>query len=934
MVTTIKKQSDLLKAPTSVWAGSVSWISNIKRVQTPTYNTFANSSIDYSKQQSVDPTLWKYMSEAPMMSTVEANNKAAPTIQSAPNGLPVKWTTTPTISTTWVGYSPDIEYINKPWDLLPWESWASQLKAWQTISQDMIDSLKAKYWTINDLKSSDTYNNASDSMKQQLESYYWTTPPVTPTWTETTTPVVPWAWTYTDTEWNKVDILWYNDLPADVKTLIDWMTDAEKKQLDMIYGNDLNAKAEYVRQAKRTQEYLTSQRDLTLQIKDLEWNILEIQASQRLRDAQKNVDNLIQNVNYLWQMWMPWVSATKLNAATKMIWDAQKKFTELKTIETNVAQMRALWLEMDTKAYEKQMADISDDLNVKVWKYIQWALNSFTAAELAWELDTIDWVQQFKRSLLEQLDSQISWYTEWSMKQMQYVTESYTKIADDAMTRLTEYNKNANTVNTDLSTARWVYTDGNGNPIYDSTWVTIPMPVKPPLDPIFDKESGKLIMFSTDENWQIVANVKQVTTEATMSQAAIQWYANLINEWTIKLSDVPANMKNAVVQAISQPQWWWYEWPAYTPATQDKLQQAFNQVTSQWDWSIWWQCWAFVNDYLQDAGVWRLFIDPIDKKKAVKNSDIASVWSIAIMDSPTSPQYWHVWIITAINWNQYTIKQSNWWKWLENKVYTSTATDNWDWTFTITWPSGKSYTTNSYGFFDPMKSPETTSTSQQWDISIDDIISFNDDVTRRKMKKDDINRIATAKKAVMSDKNASIEDILAWSNWWKSVWAEQSKSFAKYDQAMSQVDAIAEQISDMKTWPILWTLRSMNPRDTNTQTLKAKLQWLIPTIARWVYWEVWVLTDNDIRLYSKTLPNLKGTDAINKWVLAYTLDILAWWYKKQLTSLAWQWYDVSWLEWTYQNIKWQAEALRTELGIPSSDTWTNTTADNDPLWIR
>jgi hypothetical protein len=90
---------------------------------------------------------------------------------------------------------------------------------------------------------------------------------------------------------------------------------------------------------------------------------------------------------------------------------------------------------------------------------------------------------------------------------------------------------------------------------------------------------------------------------------------------------------------------------------------------------------------------------------------------------------------------------------------------------------------------------------------------------------------------------------------------------------------------------------------------------LIPTIARGVYGEVWVLTDNDVRLYAQTLPNLKGTDAINKWVLAVTLDVLAWGYKKQITGLAWQWYDVSWLEGTYENLKWQAEALKREIWV-------------------
>jgi hypothetical protein len=38
----------------------------------------------------------------------------------------------------------------------------------------------------------------------------------------------------------------------------------------------------------------------------------------------------------------------------------------MKTIEQKVAQIRELGLKMDTAAFEKQMADISDDLNVKV----------------------------------------------------------------------------------------------------------------------------------------------------------------------------------------------------------------------------------------------------------------------------------------------------------------------------------------------------------------------------------------------------------------------------------------------------------------------------------------------------------------------------------------------------------------------------------------
>jgi hypothetical protein len=45
------------------------------------------------------------------------------------------------------------------------------------------------------------------------------------------------------------------------------------------------------------------------------------------------------------------------------------------------------------------------------------------------------------------------------MAQMQYVTEQYTKIADDAQVRIQEWTKNANTVNTELSAAKGIYVD-------------------------------------------------------------------------------------------------------------------------------------------------------------------------------------------------------------------------------------------------------------------------------------------------------------------------------------------------------------------------------------------------------------------------------------------------------------------------------------------
>lgn len=62
-----------------------------------------------------------------------------------------------------------------------------------------------------------------------------------------------------------------------------------------------------------------------------------------------------------------------------------------------------------------------------------------------------------------------------------------------------------------------------------------------------------------------------------------------------------------------------------------------------------WQCGSFVNNYLQSLWGERIFTDPIKDKKAQINSTTPTVGAIAIMNSPTKPQYWHVAIITSVN---------------------------------------------------------------------------------------------------------------------------------------------------------------------------------------------------------------------------------------------------------------------------------------------
>ncbi len=74
--------------------------------------------------------------------------------------------------------------------------------------------------------------------------------------------------------------------------------------------------------------------------------------------------------------------------------------------------------------------------------------------------------------------------------------------------------------------------------------------------------------------------------------------------------------------------------------------------------------------------------------------------------------------------------------------------------------------------------------------------------------------------------------------------------------------------------PIVGLFRKVNPWDTQAQSIKAQLNAIVPNLARGIYGEVGVLTDNDIKLYSQTLPTLTSTEDVKNAVLFITTDII------------------------------------------------------------
>jgi len=149
------------------------------------------------------------------------------------------------------------------------------------------------------------------------------------------------------------------------------------------------------------------------------------------------------------------------------------------------------------------------------------------------------------------------------------------------------------------------------------------------------------------------------------------------------------------------------------------------------------------------------------------------------------------------------------------------------------------------------------------------------------------------KNVIMSNPDASINDVLKYSQGGKDLDATRVQSLAKFGQSLEQISNLQKNIKKEDTGPIIGAIRSYNPYDSNAQSLKAQLNSLIPNLARGVYGEVGVLTDNDIANYQKTVPSLKSTADTNKLVLAMTMKAIQNGFKSQLQTEAASGRDVS-----------------------------------------
>lgn len=158
-------------------------------------------------------------------------------------------------------------------------------------------------------------------------------------------------------------------------------------------------------------------------------------------------------------------------------------------------------------------------------------------------------------------------------------------------------------------------------------------------------------------------------------------------------------------------------------------------------------------------------------------------------------------------------------------------------------------------------------------------------------------------------KQGDIAGIIKSSAGGKETDATFNTSLEKAFNVIGQVDELKRSIKKEETSPIMGIIRSNNPYDTKAQLIKAQLTALVPNLARGIYGEVGVLTDNDVELYAKTLPNLTSTKEVNELILGATIRSVQRSIENKLKVQAGLGRDVSGILSTYLEVKTKADEI-------------------------
>lgn len=161
--------------------------------------------------------------------------------------------------------------------------------------------------------------------------------------------------------------------------------------------------------------------------------------------------------------------------------------------------------------------------------------------------------------------------------------------------------------------------------------------------------------------------------------------------------------------------------------------------------------------------------------------------------------------------------------------------------------------------------------------------------------------------------------------------AGERGSLTKAFLVVDQIDTLTTLTESEATGPVSGIIRSNNPYDSKAQQIKAQLTQIVPNLARGVFGEVGVLTDADVALYSKTLPNLTNPTDIRDAIAGLTLKTVQRSIENQLEVLAASGIDVSGFENKYNRLTKTISGIEERLDIGLANTPTEDEAIFDEV---
>ena len=474
------------------------------------------------------------------------------------------------------------------------------------------------------------------------------------------------------------------------------------------------------------EELLKKQNAIKVENDRLSMENQAVQDNASVAKAQQDLATLKQNIWFLGQWGRPVQSQAVVDSYDRMLATSNQQYKDMVQIANNMRQMRENGIQFDENNYNAQLQEIHNDLKRNVDSVIQQAINGFSGDQIAGMIDSPEALQKLQNKYLDMIDTSVMGMTNRSIANLQTMQEVYKWRIATAQQEYQAYQesmqqyqaqqaeqqatfqKNQNTLNKDMSSALGYYVDGNWSPLLSSEWTTIAFKKDMPA-PIFDRESGVMVTFEPDANGNPVGITKQIMQPSQSAQLEQQYKLMQMKkmEQEMNTPKAPETVKteNGTFQynkdtgnydiPIDKVTWSW------VPVT-DAIAKAIEKCKN------WAQCGKFVNDVLENVGIWRPIGDSYESKvNAINKIWVATwqwdVWTGSIFTYPVAwSKYWHIGIVTWMN-DDGTINLIDYnYKWDEQQrertnVKISEITDLWG---TISVPVVKNENTNTWPLTD------------------------------------------------------------------------------------------------------------------------------------------------------------------------------------------------------------------------------------------